>query len=383
MGLLTAACTGDAASTSTSVTVSSTTTASVPATSTTVVETTTTSQGEAGFPVVALPTDAACSLGDVPGSGEATVVVDGRLYGLGASGADPRCLADGIDTADIEWGPQGDRIRVGARVLTATGEVPLPGATEYIWTAPTGSRILAVAPDRLWKVDLDDLTESDITFLSENDAAAYHPAGEHILVIGTNTEGQYGLWLATNQGGDPLLIAFDELAEMSVPEWSWLNEPMFIAKHINGPWHIHLVELSAEGSLEGPVVLETDESIDMLLPARHDPIMLAFRSGGVTGVTCVEGSHAGVKGVDLPEPVASLTSTPLGWLSAERLLVMTYPNGCEAPGDLWSFSAGFCPGSVYGVTPIISGIDSAAAREAAPLPPPPPDFTGIIDPAPA
>jgi hypothetical protein len=232
-------------------------------------------------------------------------------------------------------------------------------------------------------VDLGDLTESDITFLSENEAAAYHPAGEHILVIGTNAEGQYGLWLATNQGGDPLLIAFDELAEMSVPEWSWLNEPMFIAKHINGPWHIHLVELSAEGSLEGPVVLETDESIDMLLPARHDPIMLAFRSGGVTGVTCVEGSHAGVKGVDLPEPVASLTSTPLGWLSAERLLVMTYPNGCEAPGDLWSFSAGFCPGSVYGVTPIISGIDSAAAREAAPLPPPPPDFTGIIDPAPA
>jgi hypothetical protein len=330
-----------------------------------------------------LPTDAACSLDDVPGSGEATVVVDGRLYGLGATGTEPRCLADGIDTIDIEWGPQGDRIRVDSRVLTDSVEVSLPAAANYIWTTPTGSRTLAVAPDRLWKVDLDDMTESDITFLAENEAAAYHPAGEHMLVIGTNAEGQYGLWLATNQGADPLLIAFDELAKMSEPEWSWLNEPMFIAKHINGPWHIHLVELSAEGSLEGPVVIETDEPIDWLLPASHDPIMLAYRSGGVGGETCVEDSHAEVKGIDLPEPVASLTSTPLGWLSAERLLVMTYPNGCDAPGDLWSFSAGFCPGSVYGVTPIISGIDGAAAREAAPLPPPPPDFTGVIDPAPA
>ena len=384
MGLLTVACTGGgASSTSTSTSLSPTTTTSPPATSTTFGVSSTTSQVGTEFPDIVLPADSACILDDVPDLGEATVVVDGRLYGLGADGTDPRCLADGIHTVDFEWGPQGDRIRVGDRVLTGTQEVSLPAAIKHVWTTPTGSRILAVAPDRLWKVDLDGQTESDITFLSENEAAAYHPAGEHILAIGTNADGQYGLWLATNQGQDPLLIAFDELAEMSAPNWSWLNEPMFIAKHINGPWHIHLVELSAEGSLEGPVVIETDESIDQLLPARHDPIMLAYRIGGTGGDICVEGAHAGVKGVDIPEPVASLTSTPLGWLSGERLLIMTYPDGCDALGDLWSFSAGFCPGSVYGVTPIISGISGAAVREAAPPPPPPPDFTGIIDPAPA
>jgi hypothetical protein len=90
-----------------------------------------------------------------------------------------------------------------------------------------------------------------------------------------------------------------------------------------------------------------------------------------------------VNGIDVPEPVASMTSTPVGWLSTERLLLLTYPNGCDSPADLWSFSAGFCPGSVYGVTPVISGVDAAGAREAAPIPPPPPDFTGIIDPGPA
>jgi hypothetical protein len=121
----------------------------------------------------------------------------------------------------------------------------------------------------------------------------------------------------------------------------------------------------------------------MLRPARYDPIMLAYRLDGRQGVQCVEGAHVGVNGIDVPEPVASMTSTPVGWLSTERLLLLTYPNGCDSPADLWSFSAGFCPGSVYGVTPVISGVDAAAAREAAPTPPPPPDFTGIIDPGPA
>jgi hypothetical protein len=233
------------------------------------------------------------------------------------------------------------------------------------------------------KVSVDDLTEIDITFLGDNIEAAYHPAGENVLVVGTSVDGQYGMWLATNQGEDPLLLAFDELATMYEPTWTWLGEPIFIAKHVDGPWHIHRVELTADGALDGPIVLETDQPIDMLRPARYDPIMLAYRLDGRQGDQCVEGAHVGVNGIDVPEPVASMTSTPVGWLSTERLLLLTYPNGCDSPADLWSFSAGFCPGSVYGVTPVISGVDAAGAREAAPIPPPPPDFTGIIDPGPA
>ena len=330
-----------------------------------------------------LPGDGGCSLDAVPEGGEATVVYEGRLYGLGPRAATPRCLADGVTTLDVEWGPLGDRLRIGPEVLYAESVFEVQGAASLEWTAPTGSRILAVSMDRVWKVDVDGQAETDITFLKESEAVSYHPAGTHVLAIGTDFSGQNGLWLATNQGSDPLLIAFDEAATLSSPVWSWLGEPLFVASHLDGLWHVHRVELTAEGSFGGPVVVESDRAIDRLTPARYDPVMLAYRLGGQAGVDCVEGARTFVNGVDLPEPLSMWTSTPVGWLSAKRLLVLAYPDGCQAPGDLWSFSAGFCPGSVYGASLLITGVDGAAAREAAPPAPPSPAFTGVIDPAPA
>jgi hypothetical protein len=327
-----------------------------PATSTTIVVTTTTSQ-----PVVQLPVDAICAMDGVPDTGEATVVVEGRLYGLGADGMSPRCLAAGVSSMDVDWGPLGDRVRVGEEIITASARFALGGASSLQWTRPTGSRIVAITPERLWKVAVEDLDETDITFLEDNFEVAYHPAGEHLLAIGTDFEGQYGLWLATNQGTDPLLLAFDEGATMADPAWTGLGEPLFVAAHF----------------------VESEEPIDSLTPSMYDPIMLAYRIGGEAGVGCVEGGHVALNGIDVPEPLSSWTSTPVGWLSAERLLVLAYPDGCGTPGDLWSFSTGFCPGSVYGASLLISGVDGAAAREIAPQAPPPPDFTGVIDPAPA
>lgn len=383
------ACAGNTTPDLTTTTVAAATTTSSAAVSTTTAPPTTTMQVATttlppiDFPIVALPSAADCALDGVPNSGEATVLAAGRLYGLGADGMTPRCLIDGVTTGDFEWGPQGDRIRVGEQVILPNRSVALPPAQSYVWTAPTGSRVLAVNADRLWKFGIDDGAEIDITFLAQNDLAAYHPAGEHVLVIGSAAEAEQALWLATNQGADPLLLAFDEAATLSSPAWTWLGEPLFAADHSTGTWHIHRVELTADGALDGPIVLETDEPIDLLLPSKHDPIMLAYRLGGAPGQLCVEGAHVGVKATDVPEPVASMTSTPVGWLSTERLLIMTFPNGCDAPADLWTFSAGFCPGSVYGVTPLITGIEAAAARESSPPPPPPPDFTGVIDPGPA
>jgi hypothetical protein len=243
--------------------------------------------------------------------------------------------------------------------------------------------IVAISPGRVWKVGVDDPGETDITFLAETDDLAYHPAGLHVLALGTNPEGQYGLWLASNEGEDPLLLAFDEGAKMSDPAWTWLGEPIFAAQHAEGVWHIHRVELTAEGSLDGPEIVELSTSIDRVQPSPFDPVMLAYLTGADGGDECVAGASVAVNSIDLPEPLASWTTAPVGWLSAERLLVMAYPDGCGQPGDLWSFSAGFCPGSVYGVFPLVEGVDGAAAREALPEPPPPPDFTGIIDPAPA
>ena len=384
-----AACTGDAAlvsSTSTTAVPEATTApetttvtaTTAPSPTSSVVDSTTTSE-----PLVQLPVDGDCLLDGVPEGGEATVLVDGRLYGLGADGVSPRCLADGLSSSDIEWGPLGDRVRVGDEILTASTRFGMTGVSRYAWTGPTGSRIVAVATDRLWKVALDDRIETDITFLAENFDAAYHPAGTHLLAIGIDFEGQYGLWLATNQGADPLLLASDDGATIADPAWNWLGEPLFIAEHFDGRWHAHSVFMTEEGWLDALIIVESEAPIDRLLPSRYDPIMLGYRTDGHEGVHCVDGSRTTVNGIDVPEPLSEWTSTPVGWLSAERLLVLAFPDGCDSPADLWSFSAGYCPGSVYDVSLLIKGVDGAAAREAAHPAPPPPDFATVIQPAPA
>jgi hypothetical protein len=362
---------------------STSTTSSGATTSSSITSTTEAPAAEPLLQVSELPDAGTCALDDVMPGGEATVIAKGRLYGLGADWSSPRCLLDTVESTDVEWGPQGDRVRIGNQVHGPGLVMTIDRADELEWTAPSGRRIVALTADRVWKVDVGGVAETDITFLETTEEIAYHPAGTHLLAIGTDFEGQYGMWLATNQGLDQLLLAFDEGAMMSGPAWSWVGEPMFVASHPDGQWHVHRVELTAEGTFAGPIVVETEQSIDRLTPARHDPVMLAYRLGGDAGADCVPGARAMVNGVDFPKPLADLTSTPVGWLSAERLLVLAYPDGCDAPADLWSFSAGFCPGSEYGATLIVSGIDGASAREAAPQPPPSPDFTGIIDPAPA
>lgn len=278
---------------------------------------------------------------------------------------------------------QADRVRVGNTIYGVGFDVQtFADARSLEWTAPTGSRIVVISDNGVVKVSLDGSEELNIRFLDETEDVAYHPAGTHLIAVGTDAFGQYGMWFASNDGVNFTLMAFDEDAEISHASWSWLNEPMFVASHGDRQWHIHRVEL-VEGNFEGPVIVESTEAIDLLMPSPHDPVMFAYRSGGENGVECVDGSSAAVNSVDLPDPLNSLTSRPVGWLSAERLLVLAYPDGCGSPGDLWWFSAGFCPGSTYGAELLMTGVDAAAAREAMPVAPPAPDFTGVIDPAPA
>jgi hypothetical protein len=383
-GMAVAACTGGGADTSSPQpgVITSTTTTSDFDTSTSTSEGSTTTTVAVSFPVFAYPAGP-CVLDGPPPEGEATVLIGTRLYGLGADGLSPRCLFEESSTTDLSWNPPGTAAIIGTTAVGADFEYSPPEATGLSWTHPTGSSVVAFTDSRLWKVAVDDGTEIDITFLARTDAVAYHPAGEHILAIGTDFNGQYGMWLATNQGTEPVLLAFDEGATLSDPAWTWLGEPIFAASHDGGTSHIHRVELTPEGDFDGPIVVDSDLGLDMLIPSPFDPIMLAYRTAGLPGVSCVDGAHIAVSNVDVPEPLNSWTTTPIGWLPGERLLVMAYPDGCGSVGDLWSFSPGFCPGSVYGVFPVASGVDGAAARAPVPAPPPPPDFTGVIDPAPA
>jgi hypothetical protein len=355
-----------------------TTAATTTLVATTLVTTTTTA-----FPQVELPVGGPCAIDAVPQDGEITVVVGVRLYGLGEDNATPRCLVDGVTSRDIEWGPEGDRLRIGNTIITPSRTFSVDGALSLVWTTPTGKRIVDVAGDTVEKIDVDGSATDDITFLQQTTALAYHPAGTHVLAVGDDGAGQYGLWLANNEGEGPLLIASDAGAQVLDPAWTWLGEPVFVAAHSLGPWHIHRVDITEDGALEGPILVETTVPLDHLLPSPFDPVLIAYRDSASADVACTDGSHANVMGVDMPEPLASMTTSPVGWLSTERLLVLANPDGCGSPGQLWVFTAGFCPGSEYGVAPVIDEIDAAAARSIAPEPPQPPDFSGAADSAPA
>ncbi|HEY5889892.1 MAG TPA: hypothetical protein VIW94_04210 [Acidimicrobiia bacterium] len=383
LGIVALACTGGTADPSTTTVVPGTTTTSAVASSTSTSEmATTTTTVAVSFPAFEFP-DGPCQLDGPLTQGEVTVLIGTTFYTLGPDNSAPRCLLEEVTSTDVRWNPTGTALIAGKTAVGDDFEYSYPLATDLSWTFPTGSSVVVFTTDQLWKVAVDDGTQTDITFLAVTDAVAYHPAGEHLLAVGTDLSGQYGLWLATNQGTDPLLLAFDEGATLSDPAWTWLGEPVFVAAHDDGVSHIHRVELTSEGGFDGPIIVESDAPLDMLIPSPFDPIMLAYRTGGMSGESCVDGSHVAVSNVDVPEPLNSWTTSPVGWLPEERLLVLAYPDGCDSPADLWSFSPGLCPGSVYGAFPVIAGVSGAAARAPVPVPPPPPDFAGVIDPAPA
>lgn len=375
------ACNSASVESSTTTVTSTTSTTSAP-TTTTGPETTTTSAGPTAL-VEEFPVTGPCDLGTAAVDGEITVVVGGRLYGVAPETGQTRCLVDSVTSTDVSWGPQGDRLRLDDRVLSPEGAVTLPPATGYEWTAPTGKSVMLVDPVGVSKVAVDGSGTENITFLETTDDAVYHPSGTRVLAVGTDPTGQYGMFMASNTGTDPVLLAFDEGAVLTEPGWTGAGEPVFVAAHADGPWHIHKVVVTEDGFLDGPILEEGGFALDRLMASAHDPLLIAYRQSAAAAPGCLSDGRATVIGVDLPEPLASLASEPAGWMPRERLLVLSYPGGCDNPADLWLFSAGFCPGSVYGASLIATSVDGAAARTVAPESPPVIDVGSIIDPAPA
>lgn len=68
------------------------------------------------------------------------MLVGDRLYGLGADLATPHCLLDDITSADIDWGPLADRVRVCDSIYGGFQTRTFSEAVHLEWTAPTGSR---------------------------------------------------------------------------------------------------------------------------------------------------------------------------------------------------------------------------------------------------
>lgn len=93
---------------------------------------------------------------------------------------------------------------------------------------------------------------TDISFLDRHDAVTYHPAGEHISTSGVAADGSYGLYLATNLGTKPQLLARGEAARF-ITNLRFTEDGRhlyYTARHGPRDWHLHRLSVGEEAKLE-------------------------------------------------------------------------------------------------------------------------------------
>ncbi len=370
--------------------VGTTTEVSTTATTTTVPATTHDTTPPTAAPLVtSFPDVAACEFATVPETGEVVMTVGTRLFGSTFGGTTVRCLFDGVDPdSPPNWGPFGDRFLVGREAVLAGSEpfvvIDEEPTSPVEWTTPTGLRLVYASAGRLIKSEVDGTGSSDIGWLADTVEVAYHPAGTHYLVTGTDVNGVYGLWLARNDASTTILVATDVDAKITSPGWTADGEIVFVADH-QGYFDLHRIFPSQDlGSYEQMDLVTTDQWLGHVTPSPFNPALIAFAQGGDLSPGCSEGRGAMVFGVDLPPPLTAMISLPIGWLPDDRLVIAAFPDGCGGPLDVWILTSGFCPGTEYGAALLATGVGSVSTRVTMPPPPPAPDdFSDLPDPAPA
>jgi hypothetical protein len=306
-------------------------------------------------PVETLEPNSGCrGLGKTPGPGEITLVEKEELLGFSPGGR-RRCLLDlgrlglapSIGTAP-SWNAAGDRLIVRHRAISRDGSVSqllTRRFSEYaIWSRPTGTSVMYLTRNgQLMKRTSFGGETTDISFLSRHDAVTYHPAGTHIATTGVRPNGDYGLFLATNVGTDPKLLARGEAARFITnlhftEDGDWLY---YTARHGPRDWHLH--RLGIGPGLSG--ILETLAKGDFDFEYAVSPFDSGFYAWFQPG-DCAAGEPGRFK----VQPSKELSSVPdseehnnvhpVGWLPDGQLVVRTSTTGCSTaqPGNVYVLS---------------------------------------------
>lgn len=367
-------------------------------TTTTTAPTTTTTDVIRTALISTLPDGPCLGLGEPPdyGAAEVTFQVARRLYAATPDGVNVRCLVElPGDQASVlfppllEWGEAADRLLVGEHAYLASGEVATGFETllPIHWTKPTGTSVLAVEDNKLVKRKVETGAVTDVTFLARHDAAIYHPAGTEILSIGEDSDGNYGIFLASNTGGNVRHIVDGTGAVLT--ELAFLYDGFtlyFIAVHDDGVSHLH------EWSFFTPDEVADDDGISELYETAgflHGLQLSPWDFVWVANEACDVDGDAKLVLPDFLTLPASLEGVPaeaVGWLPDGRLAVNTFPVACDLPGDLWIVDFSFAADGRPTATLLYSGAEEAAAtgrdiqvvgvanaatRSPSPEPPPP------------
>ncbi len=336
----------------------------VPPTTVTTPATTTVAAEVAPASTMVLPTGA-CVFSAPPPTSEVTFEVGTRLYTVNPANGTSSCLTELTldNVGPLQWSPAGDRVLLNS-VTVFDGSRALPSGyfatnSQVSWSYPTGKALIApaVADNHLlWRTAGQPATRTDISFLARTDVAAYHPAGRNIFAAGQASDGTEGLFVASNRGKNPRLIArLDEpnsvITEIR-PDPSG-SRVYFIHDHRDGTFHLHAIDL--------PALIITDvatftEPVARLTVSSAAGAPIAARVGDCSGLTRSQVFDAGAA-VDQPAAFAALSTEPIGWLDARQLVLSARASGCAGPSDLWIWNT-----ATAAATPLITGVDNAAIR---------------------
>lgn len=315
-----------------------------------------------------------CAWSPEPSSGtNITYMSEGRLYATTFGVAKPICLFGNLPRSgpmQLAWGPQAERvlIRPDRAILPSGTEIaPFELGTAVGWSRPEGKSILGVTSDgRLMKRRTIEAEAIDISFLSRHDEAVYLPAGRHIVSIGLDDKGNYGIFLATNVGKDVKQLAMAEDARRIYSLEVSGNSIFFAADH---GAHSDVHSLGLDFS-DLQTLYTSGEKIVSFSTAHA----LAVQIGSCEAGTKVVVAHADGQ-MDEAAGLSEGSSVELvGWVGEGVLVLRSRPPGCAGGADLYvaypklpSTAGGRI---AYGNRPVllVNDVEAAAIRVVAPPP---------------
>jgi hypothetical protein len=296
----------------------------------------------------------------------------GELFVARPTRSVARCALEIASPDDVEWGPEGDRLHFGdLRRYNGDRIVSLDNSSDSLaWSRPTGTSIVFVSEERLMKVDAFGEQPFDISFLADHDEVVYHPAGTHVAVTGTADDGTYGVWLATNAGEEPQLLAIGEDArQIFSPGFGHDGTTLYYAAEHDDRYDVHALRLALEDA-EGDTRDADLDTLDSSTGEMGDVVVSEFAPAEIayTVGSCEEGKRIRVWNgsvTELEGDLAEASSEPVGWLPTGELLVLARDSGCTGDGTLYLWH----PDETKR---LIAGVSAAGVRAVLPPPPNPP-----------
>jgi hypothetical protein len=335
-----------------------------------------------------------CAAEEVDNLGQLTWIAGGRVMSLVALPPDPdsvtstNCLWN-LGTTNpsmLRWSPTGDRVLFNPDVISSidgtSTRTELTSFDNPSWSTPTGKALLTLRTNKLTKHVLETGVKADVSFLDSTIASVYHPAGKHIVSVGTADEGDgkgaiLGVWLADNLGKNRKLLVNDlSVAAVSEPQFDGSgNGMLFVAQHAAHS-HVHRYN-TATSKLE--TLIDDGRPLSNLVVQQVDDGSVAARVGDCTkgkGTDVVsysltgDADQHGTSYLSKSNLVPGNNLSPVGWVG-DFLAVLSRENSCEGPGDLWLvLDPGLLqpvdndPSNQPNVHKIASGVTLAAVRGA-------------------